>query len=151
MIYDSLKNLNRYKNIKYISDINEFILKNDVYNLPHGDIEIYGEELFVKVLRYKPSEASNNLFETHQNYMDVQVVLGGIELMQFVQPEFISKTNEFKLVGDFTFYKAYERISDIIVGKNEFTIFFPGEPHKPGCIHANNISEVLKLVFKVRI
>lgn len=151
MIYDSLKNLGKYTNVKCIKDINEFILNNDVYNLPHGDIEINGQELFVKVLRYRPSEASSNFFETHEHYMDVQVVLSGVELMQFVQPEFTSKTDEFKLEGDFTFFKASERISDIIVGDNEFTIFFPGEPHKPGCIHADNISEVLKLVFKVKI
>ena len=151
MIYDSLSNLDRYKNIKYISEIQRFIEKNNVLNLPNGDIDIKGEDLFVKVLKYSPSDSSKNFFETHRDYMDVQIVFRGVELMQFVQPIYTSKTSDFKLKGDFTFFKASERISEIIVGENEFTIFFPGEPHKPGCTYLDDTSEILKLVFKVKI
>ena len=151
MIYDSLENLKRYTNVKCIDKINKFIIENDISNLPHGDIEINGEELFVKVLRYKPSEADDNFFETHNDYMDVQIVFEGVELMQFVQPKFTKETNEFQLNGDFTFFKASNQVSDLVVGEKEFTIFFPGEPHKPGCIYSNNKSEILKIVFKVKI
>jgi YhcH/YjgK/YiaL family protein len=151
MIYDSLSNINRYGNVKYIDEISRFIQTNNVFDLPHGDIDIKGADLFVKVLKYSPNDSSKNFFETHKDYMDVQIVFRGVELMQFVQPKYTSETNDFKLDGDFTFFKASERISDIIVGENEFTIFFPGEPHKPGCTYLKDSSEILKLVFKVKI
>ena len=83
--------------------------------------------------------------------MDIQIILSGVELMQVVQPEYVKETNEFKLDGDFKFYKATERISDLVVGKNEFVIFNPGEPHKPGCSYLDTDSEIFKLVFKVKV
>ena len=67
MIYDSLSNLNRYGNIKYVNEIRSFLQLNNVFDLPHGDIEIKGEELFVKVLKYSPKDSSKNFFETHKS------------------------------------------------------------------------------------
>lgn len=150
MIYDSLQNLNKYINIPNVGEIVQFIENTDVLSLSKGDIQIKGDDLYVKVLKYKPQDASKNYFETHRDYIDVQIVFEGVELMQVVQPEHLTVTDEFKLEGDFVFYKATESISDLVVAKNEFAVFFAGEPHKPGCLYKNNDCEVLKLVFKVR-
>jgi YhcH/YjgK/YiaL family protein len=150
MIYDSLQNLERYTSIPNVNEIVRFIERTDLHNLTLGDLQIKGDDLYVKVLRYKPQDASRNYFETHREYIDVQIVLDGVDLMQVVQPQHLTVTDEFKLEGDFVFYKATECISDIVVSKNEFAVFFPGEPHKPGCSYRNNNCEVYKLVFKVR-
>ena len=58
MIYDSLKNLKRYTNIPNVTEIVQFIEKTDVLSLPKGDIQIKGDDLYVKVLKYKPQDAS---------------------------------------------------------------------------------------------
>lgn len=150
MIYDSLDNLKNYISIPFLKDIVEFIDKTDILSLSKGDIQIKGDDLYVKVLKYKPQEASKNYFETHRDYIDVQIVFKGVELMQVVQPEHLTETDEFKLEGDFVFYKATENISDLVVANNEFAVFFAGEPHKPGCMYKNNDCDILKLVFKVR-
>ena len=150
MIYDSIKNIKKYTIIPHLNDIVSFIESNDVKNLAMGDVMIKGNDLYVKVLKYKPQDASKNYFETHNNYIDVQIVFTGIEMMQVVQSKHLIKTDEFKLDGDFEFFKATEKISDIIVADNEFAVFFPGEAHKPGCRYNNIDNEVIKLVFKVK-
>jgi biofilm protein TabA len=150
MIFDLLTNLNRYDNIPYLKDICNFINESNVFELPVGDIPILGEKLFVKVLRYTPKASSELFFETHLYYADVQIVFDGIETMQVADLNDLEVTDEFKLEGDFVFYKGNEKISQFVVSKNKFSVFFPGEAHKPGCSYdAVGTSPVLKLVFKV--
>ena len=150
MIFDSIENLGKYACIPHLDSILNFIRNTDISKLPVGDIEIKGKDLFVKVLRYAPKDSSENFFETHSNYTDVQMIYEGLEAMHIVAPIHLTKTDEFKMKGDFTFYKATENISEFVVGKDEFTVFFPGEPHKPGCLYKSIKNPVLKLVFKVR-
>jgi YhcH/YjgK/YiaL family protein len=149
MIFDLLSNVEKYTTIPYIKDICNFIKKNKIFELPAGDIPIKGEELFVKVLRYTPNNSNDLFFETHLNYADIQIVFDGIEVMQIADLKDLEVTDEFKLAGDFVFYKGTNNISQLVVSKNKFAVFFPGEAHKPGCLYSqSDLGPVLKLVFK---
>lgn len=148
MIFDSLTNLDKYSRIPYLEDICNFINNTNVLELPTGDVMIRGEELFVKVLRYSPKTSAELFFETHKHYTDVQVVFDGVEAMQVADLKDLVVTDEFKLEGDFVFYKGTDNISQFVVSKNKFTVFFPGEAHKPGCLYSGISEPVLKLVFK---
>ena len=150
MIFDTTANLYKYQTIPYLLEICDFLNNNNVLNLPSGDISILDEKLFVKVLRYIPKNSSELFFETHLYYADVQIVFDGIETMQVADLNDLEVTDEFKLEGDFVFYKGAEKISQFVVSNDKFTVFFPGEAHKPGCSYdAVCTSPVLKLVFKV--
>ena len=149
MIFDSLINLRKYSTIPYIEDICNFIENTNVIELPAGDIPIKGDELFVKVLRFIPKISTELFFETHVNYADIQIVFDGIEVMQVADLQDLKVTDEFKLEGDFVFYKGTDNISQFVVSKNKFAVFFPGEAHKPGCLYDSVDGTVLKLVFKV--
>lgn len=151
MILDTLENLSRYNQIPNVPNILEFIENNAIIDLEVGDIPIFGESLYVKVLKYIPQESSKVFFETHKDYADLQFVIKGIESMFYTTSENITPTDKFKLEGDFKFYESFENISELVVPAGKFTIFLPGEPHKPGCLYQNNNSEVMKLVFKIRI
>jgi biofilm protein TabA len=151
MIFDSLNNLNKYSTIPCKLEICNFIKSNNIFELPNGDIEINEDKLFVKVLRYIPKVSNELFFETHKNYADVQILFDGIEAMQIADVKDLEFTNEFIMEGDFKFYKGSENISEIVVSKNKFIVFFPGEAHKPGCLHNNQSTPVLKLVFKILV
>jgi YhcH/YjgK/YiaL family protein len=151
LIFDSLTNLGKYSTIPYIEDICNFIKNTNIFELPAGDIPIKGEELFVKVLRFTPKTSTELFFETHVHYADVQIVFDGIEAMQVADLNDLKVTDEFKLEGDFVFYKGTDNISQFVVSNNKFAVFFPGEAHKPGCLYGSVAGPVLKLVFKVLI
>jgi YhcH/YjgK/YiaL family protein len=85
------------------------------------------------------------------HYADVQIVFDGIEAMQVADLNDLKVTDEFKLEGDFVFYKGTDNISQFVVSNNKFAVFFPGEAHKPGCLYGSVAGPVLKLVFKVLI
>jgi YhcH/YjgK/YiaL family protein len=150
MIYDTLDRLGRYNGIPRLADVQRFLARADVGALPPGDIPIDGDELYVKVLSYEPKPAAENFFETHRRYTDVQVVLRGREVMEFCQTAALHNHNAYDEAGDFQFFNASVGITSISVGAREFTVFSPGEAHKPGCRPVEPLEPVYKLVFKVR-
>lgn len=150
MIYDTLDRLGRYDCIPRLADIQRFLTRTDIASLPPGDIPIDGDELYVKVLSYEPKPAAENFFETHRRYMDVQLVLRGREVMELSPTAALSEHNAYDDDGDYQFFNASDGISRVTVGAKEFTVFFPGEAHKPGCRADEPKGAVYKLVFKVR-
>jgi YhcH/YjgK/YiaL family protein len=150
MILDTLNNLKKYTIIPYLDKILEFINNHDLINLPEGEISLLGDDLIVKVLKYLPKDASENYFETHAYYTDIQIVVKGTEIMQTVNPKHLIVTDEFRLEGDFIFYKAEKNISSFVVSENDFAIFLTGDPHKPGCCYNQSNEIIKKIVFKVK-
>lgn len=151
MIFDSINQLSRYSSFPQINDILEFLKNTKIIELSDGDISIKGEDLFVKVLHYTPKDASKNYFETHRDYADLQMIVNGIEAIHVVDNQYLSATDEFKLDGDFTFYKANKKITELVLEQGKFAVFFPGEPHKPGCTYNLVEEPVMKLVFKIKM
>ncbi len=150
MIFDSINNLSRYS-FPYAEKILKFIKENDCLKLQPGQIDIDGQNLFVKVMEYEPKPATENRFETHQVNADLQYVVSGVELMQVTSSESLTAVTEYDKVGDYQFYKAETFITDIVVKEGQFTIFYPGQAHRPACLYQNNKNRVKKLVFKIRM
>lgn len=128
MIFDTIENLSRYKAIPNLDRILDFIKNKKLLDLPEGRIDIDGNKLFANVARYFPKPAEENDFETHGDYTDVHLIVKGVEKIQT--------------------FTASDNISDIIVKENHFVVFFPGEPHKPGCYYQDLTEPVIKIVFK---
>ena len=150
MIFDRIKNLNKYS-IPKVQAILAFIAANDCAGLPDGEIAIEGKDLFVRVMTYGPKAAAENKFETHQVHADVQYIARGIELVQVARPEDLTPLTDYDVKSDYRFYKADKRITDLVVKEGEFTVFYPGEPHRPSCLYQNEQGKVKKLVFKIRM
>ncbi len=150
MIYDRLEHLHRYA-ISYVEDVRAFLNRKDLLLIKESEIELKGRDLFVRVMRYTPKSVSENKFETHRIYADIQVVLEGRELMQTAPVNELQPLTEYQPEKDYQFYRAEHNISSLIVERNAFVVFFPGEAHRPSCLVEKDDGEVFKLVFKVRV
>lgn len=64
MIFDKIENMSLYSNLPCIGDIKKFISENDMVALGVGDIEIKGEDLFVKILDYQ-TKSDDEFFLKH--------------------------------------------------------------------------------------
>ncbi len=150
MILDNIQDLKRY-NFPKADAILKFIAENDCVNLPDGEMEILGRDLFVRIMSYVPKPADQNRFEAHQVHADLQYVAQGIELMQVAPPDALTPITEYDAKGDFHFFQAKENISDLVVRQGEFTVFYPGQAHRPSCQYRGYAGPVKKLVFKIKI
>jgi biofilm protein TabA len=150
MIFDQFCNVKRY-NIPKIDKILDFVAQHDCLVLPNGQINIDSDNLFVKVMEYQPRPAVENRFETHRVYADLQYVVSGIELMQVAPAQVLTSLGKYDSKGDYEFFKADEKISDLVVKAGDFTVYFPTEAHRPSCLFQNFSQIVKKLVFKIKV
>ncbi len=154
MIHDHINNLSRY-DLPYREEILAFLKANDPLSLVAPEIEINGRELFVRPSEYETKSPDKGKFETHRIYADLQYVVKGDEIMQTAPADALLPLTEYDVKGDYQFFLPTSDIrpqsSDVLVRTGEFTIFFPGEAHKPCCHPAIVPAKVKKLVFKIRI
>ena len=150
MIFDSIDKLPRYA-VPCAEKILKFIKENDCSKLQPGQIDIDGQNLFVKVMEYEPKPATENRFETHQVNADLQYVVSGIELMQVAPASSLTSITEYDKIGDYQFYTAQNDISEFVVREGQFVVFYPGQAHKTACLYQNNKNRVKKIVFKIRM
>lgn len=151
MIFDEIKNVNWYSQLPFLKEIEKFINERDCSKVPDGEIEILGRDLFVRVAGYSTGAAQEKMFEVHRVYADLQFVVTGREVMDVSLEQAPIPVTEYDLQADIRFFKDPAEVSSILVSKGQFTVFFPGELHKPGC-HVHGQSEfVKKLVFKIKM
>jgi len=99
------------------------------------------------VQEYETKPRELGFWEAHRQYMDIQYVASGVELMGFANLNYLR-------VG------GYDESKDFVPGFGEgtffemhagtFTIFAPQDAHMPG-IATGNPQPVRKIVMKVRV
>lgn len=148
MILDSLKNIRLYESLHpRFKQAFDFLLSEDLQNLPLGKTELDGTDLFVNVTEITGKSADEARMETHRDYIDIQVPFGHTETMGWIAAERLkSPLAPYDPEKDIAFFSDIAS-SFIQVQPDEFTIFFPGDGHQPG------ISEgtYRKLIVKVKI
>lgn len=150
MITDKIDQLKRYA-IPKAEAILKFIAEHDCVNLPDGELEIQGRELFVRIMSYIPKPADENRFETHQINADVQYLVSGAEIMQTARKEDLTVATDYDPKGDYQFFNISKAATNLIIKAGEFAVFYPQEPHRPACAYEGHQGSVKKLVFKVKI
>ncbi|MBF0571501.1 MAG: YhcH/YjgK/YiaL family protein [Candidatus Omnitrophica bacterium] len=150
MITDSIGHLERYA-VPKAGAILKFIAGHNCANLPDGEMEIEGRQLFVRIMSYTPKPAQENHFETHLLYTDVQYIVSGAEIMQTARAKDLTPLTDYDTQGDYQFFKVSGgTTSDLIVQADEFAVFYPTEAHRPSCFYEGYKGLVKKLVFKVK-
>lgn len=152
MIFDTLKGCKSYYgvNAKFEKAF-DFIRQAEKEGLPVGKYEIDGKELYASVQEYVTKQSPDGKFEGHANYIDIQYVISGVELMEVVDIAKATAKTEYNDVKDVTFYEDYADATKGVVEAGGFGIFFPNDIHKPGMTYGNQPSAVKKIVVKVKI
>jgi len=152
MIFDNLKNKETYFGIhnrfeKAFSFIDDAINQN----IEVGKYEIDGKNLYAVVSSYMTKTEEAAKYEGHKNYIDIQVVVSGIEKMENVEISNVEANTEYNSEKDVTFYKNSDKATTVVAGEGDFAVFFPNDIHKPGMTFGDNANEVKKIVIKIRV
>ncbi len=148
MILDSLKNLQNYTelhpNFKKAID---FILNNNLENLPLGRNEICGDEIFANVMEAKPRTKDEVPLEVHRKYIDIQVPISGDEVMGYTPLEDLPAA-DYSEENDVALYPVGMLAASYFeVKRSMFTIFFPQDGHAPAVTPV----PVKKIIVKIAI
>jgi biofilm protein TabA len=149
MIIDTLSNAKKYSGLHPLfSKAFEFINQNDITNLPDGVIEIAdGLKVIVATGNGKTAEVSLAKFECHDQNIDIQVCVKGLETIAWKPREkCVNPNGDYNPEKDVRFFSDAPDMSFQLTD-GQFAILYPEDVHAPMI----GEGEIKKLVFKVKI
>ncbi|PHR28521.1 MAG: YhcH/YjgK/YiaL family protein [Desulfotalea sp.] len=148
MIFDTLANSNRYKALhSNFSKAFHFLHRSDLGDLTEGKYEIEGNTVFAMISKDQGRAKDAALLEVHNKYIDIQLVLSGIDEMGWKARSACTEGCEaYDPEGDIQFFSD-QPSAWFSTRPDDFAIFFPEDAHLPligpGIIH--------KVVVKIAI
>ncbi|WP_136809936.1 YhcH/YjgK/YiaL family protein [Desulfosediminicola flagellatus] len=148
MIFDVLENAHRYTNLTQgFQKGFEFLLRPDLSELPVGDYEIDGRQVYASIARETGRSKTGALLEAHEQYIDIQLVLAGIDNMGWKTKKLCENPcGEYDKDEDIQFFNDVPELW-LPTTNGYFAIFFPDDAHMPlissGPIH--------KVVVKIAV
>lgn len=106
-----------------------------------------GENLFVTKFCLQTVPYEETFFESHQKYLDIQVVIRGRERVDIAHPDTLHQTQH---EGDFWGYTG-EGEQSVILKPGNFLVVFPGDAHRLKIAVDRPGEEFTRVVFKVKV
>jgi biofilm protein TabA len=126
----------------------EYLRGQNLKELAIGKYEIEGEKIFAMVQEYTTEREDQKNWESHEKYIDIQLIIDGQEVMGFAPVSCLNVKEDLRMEKDLIFYNETSNGSNIKFMSGDYAIFFPEDGHKPGCA-LNECSRVKKVVVKV--
>ena len=153
---DLIKGVCEELNITILSKIGEidflqYIKETNFAEVNNGEYEIDGRDVFVRINTYATEDKINKKPEAHNQYIDVQYLGAGEEIIYFTprRAEHIV-VEDHADESDLLFYEEIEEKDHVVLQTGDFAVFFPWELHRPGCSTKNGMQEVQKIVVKIK-
>ena len=145
MVIDSLKNMRHYESLNPLfKKAFDYIEQTDLNTLEPGKIVLIENELIVNVNQIGPKTKEEAKLETHDEYVDIQVPISGVEIMGYTQRVDLPEA-EYDAAIDMTLYDG-AAANYLTVTPGMFTLFFPEDGHAPGITSTG----LKKIIIKVK-
>jgi len=127
-----------------------FLKENDLTKMELKRYDIDGNNLYAPVSEYITKNDTAARYEAHRNYIDIQYVVSGRELIGIAP---LSDTKDILVPYDAATdveFMTVSQIKNVPATSDRFFIFFPDDVHRPGLKDGVN-SPVRKVVVKVKV
>ncbi|MGX8941811.1 YhcH/YjgK/YiaL family protein [Symbiopectobacterium sp. Eva_TO] len=126
----------------------EYVKANITVDTPLGKHDVDGNNVFVLVSNDSTEAFEQRRAEYHAKYLDIQIVLNGVEGMTFSNLPAGTPDTDWLADKDIAFLSAGEQEKTFVMQSGDFVVFFPGEVHKPLCA-VGEPARVRKAVVKI--
>jgi len=149
MIFDDIAHVGLYYHLsRTMKDAFDFLQDNKLsFEKPHA-FAIGTEGTYALPQKYSPTEKEEKSIEAHHRYIDIQIMLDGVEYLGFAQKNTLH-TCEYDEEHDFE--RLTGTLSFLPFRKDFFAVFFPHDAHMPGVKGPGSTKTVRKVVIKVPI
>lgn len=117
-------------------------------------LSIQGNDIFALIQRYNTKLPAAAFWEAHRQYIDVQYVAEGVEVMGWSLLDDMRVTHEYDQEKDFAILeprKGSQSINYLRVPAGSFVIFMPHDAHMPSLAADGVVAGVKKIVVKIRV
>jgi len=149
MILDHLRNATLYRSLHpRLQTALDYLLGNDLPQLPEGKHLVDGEQVFAIVQEYETKPIHQGRWEAHRVYTDVQVVVAGVERIGYTSPDRVIVMDPYNATDDIGFYVGQGQFAELSAGM--FMILMPHDVHMPQ-LAVGTPGRVRKIVMKVAL
>lgn len=152
MIIGKLCDLYRYKGIsKNVDTAIDYILTHDLMALPKGKTVVDGTNVYINRDTYVARPLEECFFENHENYIDIQIVLKGQEIIGYTHitnPD-LKVTTPYNTEKDVTKYNYNPKGAVFFTVEEGFALVYTEDAHLAKCKANDELVE--KAVVKVKI
>lgn len=148
MIVSNLQNSERIESLHPLfKQLFDYVKTHDLLHTECGRIELAGDDLFINNVNPTCVSASDQVLEVHRDYIDVHILLEGIERIGWKAIEDVTDLKQaYQKEGDCALYSdTPTSFVDLLPG--QFLIVFPEDPHAP----VIGEGKIRKLIGKVRL
>jgi biofilm protein TabA len=152
MIVGHLEDLRFYENLHpNLKDAIDYLKQHDLMSLPQGKTEIKGSDVFILRETYQARPLFKCFFEGHLKYLDLQIVLKGVEYFGYYPKgeQGIKVTDPYQIEKDIEKYQI-DDFTKVILSEGMFAIVFPEDLHMPK-LEKERHTTVEKAVFKIKL
>lgn len=128
----------------------DYLRKKDFSQMEKGTYPIQGKDIYALVQEITTCPVEEKKPESHEKYVDVQYVVEGRERLGFLPDAKKYPIVSSKEENDIYFYENVEGESFVIAQDGDYSIFFPNDIHRPGCM-VDRPEKVRKVVVKVSV
>jgi biofilm protein TabA len=147
MILDSLKNAGLYLSLNPLfKQAFDFVENNDISAFEPGKTIIDSDKLFISVMEIDGKTPETAKLETHNKYIDIQIVLEGNETMGWLDIDNCKTAVDiYNPEKDITFFKE-KPSTYFTLRPGDFVIFFPEDGHAPAIGNGHIKKAVIKVL-----
>lgn len=109
-----------------------------------------GGGVFALEQAYRSKARPDGFFESHRNYIDLQVVVEGEEWMEVIDLQRALVREDYDPQRDLVVYRDSQG-SKLRIGKGDAAVFYPADVHMPGLCGAAGPELVRKTVVKIPV
>jgi YhcH/YjgK/YiaL family protein len=130
-----------------------WLSKQDLDKIECGKYEIDGKNIFASVSEYETKDSVNCRYEFHKKYIDIQLLIGGKEIINVTTIDNIDVTDDYNESKDIAFgiLKDENLENRLIMTEGLAAILYPKDAHQPNMRIVDNNSINKKIVVKVAI
>ena len=148
MIKDCVSNIGIYAELsERLSAALEYIRSVGADGFSEETVEIADKDVFAMHQLYTTKSEAGRLYENHKEYIDVQYVLEGTEVIRVTD---VSGLNVAKAYDTDAALYDYDDGTDVKLGSGDFVILYPHDAHVPQ-LQLGAPADVKKIVVKVRV
>lgn len=148
--------LKEYCSNRVVLDYVQSVFENDslhrkrIFSLPTGAFERYyfDEELFALEQVFMTKARNECFWETHQRFIDIQIMLDGIEQMEHIDAAKLSVKMSYDDTKDLVTYHDTPKSNKLVLQAGDIAIFFPKDAHMGLPMYAQTPAHVYKTVIK---
>lgn len=149
MIVDKIEKLKLYKEIP--GEVVQFLSELDINNIKLGK-RVLSDCIYVNIEEYNTKNIEVANFESHDKYIDIQLLLKGSENIYYASRDNLSIKVPYDETRDIAFYSdSIQSYPCVKLDGTNFMMIYPHEAHAPQVSSGNFSQKVLKVVVKIKL